>query len=144
MQLPIKAHYAVLAMLALAMRHRSGELLAARTIASQQKIPLQFLGQILQQLRMAGLVLSTRGSSGGFRLAQAPERISLEQVLQAVGFSSSGGQSAFPINHEDPLSHAVTGIWQELASLQSEFLQQHTLSELVQRVSSDPAGMFYI
>jgi len=144
MQLPIKAHYAVLAMLALAMRHRSGDLLAARTIAAQQRIPSQFLGQILQQLRMAGLILSTRGSSGGFRLAQDPEKISLAQVLEAVGLNPSGGQNPLSINHEDPLALVVQDIWQDLANLQSDFLQQHTLAELVQRVSSDPAGMFYI
>jgi Rrf2 family iron-sulfur cluster assembly transcriptional regulator len=144
MQLPIKAHYAVLAMLALAMRHRSGQLLAARTIAAQQGIPSQFLGQLLQQLRMAGLIQSTRGSSGGFRLALDPDKISLMQVLQAVGFNPSGVHSPLPINHEDPLAPVVQNIWQELFTIQSEFLEGHTVAELVQRVSRDPAGMFYI
>lgn len=144
MQLPIKAHYAVLAMLALAMRHRSGDLLAARTIASQHRIPSQFLGQILQQLRMAGLIQSTRGSSGGFRLSQAPEKISLGQILESVGLNPSSFQNSQSSDQQDPLAQVVQDVWQDLADLQSEFLQQQTLADLVQRTSSDPAGMFYI
>ena len=50
MQLPVKAHYAAQAMLALAARHQYSELLAAKTISNDYGIPNQFLGQILQQL----------------------------------------------------------------------------------------------
>jgi Rrf2 family transcriptional regulator, iron-sulfur cluster assembly transcription factor len=143
MQLPIKAHYAVLAMLALALRHRSGELLAARTIASQQRIPGQFLGQILQQLRLAGLIQSARGPGGGFKLARPPERISLAAIMEAIGLSPSGDQPTSSQEHE-PLADVVHSVWQDLGAVQSKFLESLTLAELVRRVPTDPGGMFYI
>ncbi len=141
MQLPIKAHYAALAMLALAARFQSGQLLAARTIADQQRIPSQFLGQILQQLRNAGLITSVRGSNGGFKLACPPAQISLADVVEAVCCPSNGETLA---EKEDTLSCVVAGVWRELSEIQNDFLQRLTLADLSQRLVPDAAGMFYI
>ncbi len=58
MQIPVKAHYAAIAMLALAARYRDGELVTARAVSAEHDVPNQFLVQILQQLRSAGLVCS--------------------------------------------------------------------------------------
>jgi len=141
MQLPMKAHYAALAMLALAVRHQAGQLLAARTIADQQAIPSQFLGQILQQLRTAGLIVSVRGASGGFKLSRSPNRISMADIVEAVGCSAAPESPLAEIN---PMARAVTQVWSELAEQQHEYLQRLTLGELIQRLIPDAAGMFYI
>ena len=42
-----------------------------REIAEQHGIPERYLVQILLQLKGSGLVLSTRGALGGYRLARA-------------------------------------------------------------------------
>lgn len=146
MQLPIKAHYATLAMLALASRYYTGEPLQARVIARQHDIPSQFLGQILQQLRTSGLVNSTRGSSGGFRLANAPEDISIASIVDAVCSSSSTDFKESSSNDlvGEALAPIVLGIWRELGELQMQFLERLTLADLVQRLTPDPAAMFFI
>jgi Rrf2 family protein len=141
MQLPIKAHYATLAMLALASRYASGEPLQARVIARQHDIPSQFLGQILQQLRTAGVVTSTRGSSGGFRLSNAPDEISIAAIVEAV---CSSGTAEYVDSGDDPLAHVVSSVWKELNELQMRFLERLTLADLAQRLTPDPAGMFFI
>ncbi len=53
MQIPVKAHYAAVAMLALAKRFDDGELVSVKSIATEHQIPSQFLVQILQLLRSA-------------------------------------------------------------------------------------------
>ena len=53
-------------------------------IAQAQEIPLKFLENILLDLKHAGLVQSQRGAEGGYWLAQAPEEISLADVIRAV------------------------------------------------------------
>ena len=47
-------------------------------------IPERYLVQILLQLKGAGLVVSTRGASGGYRLARPAAEISLSDVLAAI------------------------------------------------------------
>ncbi len=84
MLFPMKAHYAAVAMLHLAVRYHEPQPASIREVAQEHQIPLAFLTQIFQFLRSAGLVTSTRGPSGGFRLSLPPEEISLGTVIDAV------------------------------------------------------------
>ncbi|MBV8487026.1 MAG: Rrf2 family transcriptional regulator, partial [Planctomycetaceae bacterium] len=84
MRISAKAEYACLAMIALAEKHHEGRPLPIREIAETRGIPATFLTQILLKLKGAGLVLSTRGSAGGYRLARAPEEIALIDILRVV------------------------------------------------------------
>jgi len=54
------------------------------TIAQAQEIPISFLPKILQRLTAAGIILSFKGSCGGFVLARPPESITLLEVIRAV------------------------------------------------------------
>ncbi|MEM7474175.1 MAG: Rrf2 family transcriptional regulator [Planctomycetota bacterium] len=139
MQLPVKVHYATLAMLALAEKHTSKEPLSARIIANEQGIPSQFLTQILQQLRASNLVVSTRGANGGFLLDGAPNVISLSDIFDSICPSSSA-----PISDEQSIfSEAVNGIWEELRQQERQMLQGIKLSDLLERVQNS-TDMFYI
>ncbi|MCA9133787.1 MAG: Rrf2 family transcriptional regulator [Planctomycetales bacterium] len=140
MQLPVKAHYATLAMLALADKHESREVLPARVIACEQGIPSQFLGQILQQLRAAGLIASTRGANGGFYLEQPPAAITLSEVVHAVCPPSS----SLAVEGASPLSAVVLDVWEELKEQQQQLLQRLTLADLLARLDTSANVMFYI
>ncbi len=84
MRISAKAEYACLAVIDLAQRRLENRPVPIREIAEAQGIPETFLTQILLKLKGAGLVLSTRGSAGGYRLARSPEEISLQDVLTVV------------------------------------------------------------
>lgn len=139
MQLPVKAHYATLAMLALAARFESRELVSARSIAAEHGIPSQFLGQILQQLRTVGLIDSTRGANGGFSLQRAPKHITLLEIVDAICPLASG-QS---IEETSPFSRVVCDVWERLRETQREILAQCDLEQLLQS-SEKGSPMFYI
>lgn len=78
-----KSQYAVRAVLELAKREGAGPVKAAK-IAAAQHIPLRFLGNILAQLRQAGIVESVRGKEGGYVLGQRAEDISVGEILRVV------------------------------------------------------------
>lgn len=78
-----RARYALRALLDLSRRYPGGPVLVT-DIASRQNIPLNFLHQILLDLKLAGLVTSRKGPGGGFSLAKAPDVISLAEVLGAI------------------------------------------------------------
>src|SRR5689334_10365295 len=84
MKLSAKTEYACLAMLQMAEEYDSAEPLQIRRIADEQGIPSRFLVQILLQLKGAGLVVSTRGAAGGYRLARSPQEISLADVIEVI------------------------------------------------------------
>ena len=54
-------------------------------IAREEKISLKFLERLFSQLRKAGIVASVRGANGGYYLQRGAEKISLLDVLRALG-----------------------------------------------------------
>ncbi|MCM1984535.1 RrF2 family transcriptional regulator [Lyngbya confervoides] len=86
MKLSRKGQYSVKAMLDLSLQPGYGPA-SVRAIAQRQDLPAPYLEKLLIQLRRANLVISVRGSQGGYRLAKPPQAISLGSILEAVGES---------------------------------------------------------
>jgi Rrf2 family protein len=78
-----KADYAVRAAVELAAATDEKPIKAER-VAAAQGIPLNFLENILGELRHAGIVRSHRGADGGFRLAKPADQITVADVMRAV------------------------------------------------------------
>jgi Rrf2 family protein len=83
MRISAKADYAVRAAIELA-ASPEGKPVRAERIATAQGIPLNFLENILGELRHAGIVRSQRGADGGFRLAKPPGEVTIADVIRAV------------------------------------------------------------
>src|SRR5947209_10434666 len=83
MRISAKADYAVRAAVELAAASDERPVKAER-IATAQGIPLNFLENILGELRHAGVVRSQRGADGGFRLARPAEQVTVADIIRAV------------------------------------------------------------
>ena len=83
MRISAKVDYAVRAVVELAAAEDERPIKAER-IATAQGIPLNFLENILGELRHAGIVRSHRGAEGGFRLAKPAKEITVADVIRAV------------------------------------------------------------
>src|SRR5476649_102524 len=57
-------------------RHR-----AATELADSTRLSRPTVSKVLKGLQRAGLVISSRGAQGGYRLARAPELITAAQIL---------------------------------------------------------------
>ncbi len=77
-----KTDYALLALASLARQTPTGA--SARGLAERLKLPLPVLRNILKQLTSRGVLKSTRGTRGGYRLARSPHHITLAQLLEAI------------------------------------------------------------
>ncbi len=83
MKLTTKGRYAVQIMLEMVSKGEERSLTAA-VLAENQSISESYSEQILLRLRRCGLLRSVRGARGGYRLARAPEDISIASVFAAV------------------------------------------------------------
>ena len=83
MRISAKADYAVRAAVELAGAPGDKPVKAER-IATAQHIPLNFLENILGELRHAGIVRSHRGADGGFRLAKPAEDVTIADIIRAL------------------------------------------------------------
>ena len=77
--------YSLIISLHLAKRGRTGSgPVAARELAEVERLPGDYVEQILLRLRRAGLVESVRGAKGGYLLAKQPAAISVKDVMSAA------------------------------------------------------------
>jgi len=145
MQVSARLHYACMAMLDLAMHHSADRPVTLREIVARQNIPQPFLVQILQTLRTAGLVFSTRGSSGGYRLALDPEMISLLDIATAIGgLGGYGTAGTGDVEEENRAAVVLHQSWNRAEEAARGILAQTHLSDLVADLRGTPAAMFYI
>ncbi|MFM7718648.1 MAG: RrF2 family transcriptional regulator [Actinomycetota bacterium] len=130
-----KLEYAMRAMIELASRWGSGDLVPAREIAESQQIPQRFLEQQLGALGRAGLVESFRGAGGGCRIARDPATITVADIADAIE-----GQ-LFPMFCLEPSDHTcfadsrcgLQGFWGDVARAIEGVLRQTTVAELAAR-----------
>ena len=140
MQLSAKTQNACLALLELAKRHELPAPVCLKTIAEAQAISPQFLVQILLQLKRGGIVRSTRGASGGYRLAREPEDISLLDIVTAME-GTSDHQSA----NDSPTAQVLHSTWMQLVEAHRERLAGVTLESMCEAISDGSlADMYYI
>jgi Rrf2 family protein len=141
MSLSSKSQYACLAMLQLAQEHATGEPVQAPRIAERQGIPSTFLVQILHDLKCAGLVTSTRGAAGGYRLSRSPGEITLADVVDVF---ETTGEPAECAAASSPLAPAMLEVCCDLVRTRREQLQAITLSDLAERAAAGATSMWVI
>ncbi len=83
MRVSAKADYALRALIEIANRDDERPV-SAEEIGKLQEIPHGFLQAILADMRRAGIVVSQRGQSGGWRLASRPQDVTVADVIRAV------------------------------------------------------------
>lgn len=83
MRVSAKSDYALRALIEMASRV-DGRAVSAEELGRLQEIPHGFLQAILADLRRAGVVMSQRGQSGGWRMGRPASDVSVADVIRAV------------------------------------------------------------
>ena len=87
MRITTQAEYGLICALHLARRLDDGPV-TGRQIAAAERLPADYVEQIMLKLRRAEIVKSTRGAHGGYHLARSPESISVRDVIAASEHST--------------------------------------------------------
>jgi len=132
MRLTTKGRYAVTAMLDLAL-HRDQGAITLADISGRQDISLSYLEQLFSRLRRAGLVISSRGPGGGYRLSRGIDELSVADVIDAVDESVDATRCAGKGNCQGDARCLTHDLWQELSGEIQQFLGQVTLGGLVRQ-----------
>ena len=138
MKLSHKLEYACRVLAQLGLTFGQGKLSHIETLAASEAIPANYLVQILNELRGAGLIVSKRGKQGGYALARSPRKIALIEIVEAVDgelidrrFDGSGHSGA-----------RVASIWSDVGECFEDKLRAYTLDDFIVRYAD--AEMYYI
>lgn len=115
------------------------------SVAAAENLPLSYLEHLVAKLRKAGLVSSTRGAHGGYRLSRPADQITMDEVVEAL----EGPVAPMDCFHETPsgkvlCSHLGDGdhacatklLWTRVQGGVNRALAGTTLAELVSFSSS--------
>jgi Rrf2 family iron-sulfur cluster assembly transcriptional regulator len=131
MRLTTKGRFAVTAMIDVAM-HGTNAPVTLAGVSQRQKISLSYLEQLFGRLRRHSLVDSVRGPGGGYRLARAPETISVAEVIVAVDepidATQCGGRESCQDDGKRCMTHEL---WANLNAHIFTYLRSVSLAELV-------------
>ncbi|WP_422924666.1 RrF2 family transcriptional regulator [Singulisphaera sp. PoT] len=130
MRLSARIEYACLALVALARHGTSEKLVHARVIAEDYQIPENYLAQILLQLKAAGLIYSTRGTLGGYRLARPADAISLHEVFSAIE-----GPEVQPRDPQGLGASILAPVVEHLRAAERTALRQVNMAQLAERAA---------
>ncbi len=136
MKVSTRVHYGLRAMTELARSFREDRLLSIAEIAHTEGLPLAYLEQLVGELRRAGLVEGTRGVRGGYRLARAPEAITVGEIYRVL----EGEVAPVDCTAEDYLPGSCAreplclsrGIWARVQAAILSVLDSETLDDLLQ------------
>ena len=106
----------------------------AREIADKTNVPIPYLSRILRDAVRHGLLVSTRGIGGGFRMARPPDRIKLFEVLGPYEDIAQPAKCPFGqarCNDDNPCG--IHEFWKPIASAFRTMLNDTTLADVMQR-----------
>ncbi len=124
-------------MLDLALNY-SDEYVSLRGIADRQNVSAKYLEQIIAMLSNAKLIKSTRGKSGGHRLAKAPAEYTVGEILRAT----EGSLAPISCVEDSPNKCTQSGccptlfFWEGLNKTINEYIDSTTLEDVVNEEKS--------
>ena len=123
MKISTRGRYALRMMLDLAENQGSG-VVALKDIAARQDISKKYLEQIIPVLNRAGLLQTSRGFQGGYRLAKVPKDYTVGEILRACLEQSP---NACPRCHKCE----TLPIWAGLEQVVNEYLDGISLQDVL-------------
>ena len=117
-------------------RHEEEGGMAIPEIAKREGITTAYVGKLMRVLREAGMVESTRGQKGGYRLAKPAERISLSEILVSLGgeFYPKDHCNRYPGNEHVCVHNSdcsIRSAWMNLDILLDRILGRVMLKDLL-------------
>lgn len=131
MRLSTRARYGTRLMLELALNFNQGTVFL-KDIAQKEEISEKYLSHLVISLKASGLISSSRGAHGGYRLAKPPSQITLMEIVQILEGNLSLVECVKNPSICSRVSKCATrDIWSKLDEKISDVLSSVTLEDLV-------------
>ena len=133
MNFSTKGRYGLRAMIDLAVY--SEEAVPISSIAARENISECYLEQLAAKLKKAGLVVSTRGAQGGYRLARPSSEISVGDVLRALEGSVNAVECPGLLEEESCQNSeccAARSVWQKINDSITKAVDDIDLAQLAE------------
>jgi len=131
--LTVTTEYALRALSELS-RSPRGTAVLGRDLAKTARVPAKYLSKIMLSLRNAGMVGTTRGLGGGYRLLRSPEAVHLNDVVRIFEGTSSKPTCLMDSTRKCSDNHPCNAHprFHDVQMAYHQFLRDTTLSDLAE------------
>lgn len=84
MKISSRCRYGIASMISIASSNNVNEQVTILSISEKLGISKIYLEQVFSLLKRSGLVISIKGSQGGYKLSKSPEDITAYDIIQAI------------------------------------------------------------
>ncbi len=142
MKLPAKVNYALRATLELAARYKGEVPISIEIISKAQKIPKNFLTQLLIRLKSADIVVSHRGVSGGYFLKRHPSQINVADVVKAIDDAIIGSVNQPKASGRIDANKLISEIWEDVNRAARKRLEELSLESLALKLRNEQMNYY--
>lgn len=137
MNISTKGRYGLRAMVDIAV-HSLGDYIPLKIIAERQDISENYLEQVFSVLKKAKLVVSARGSQGGYTLSKSASEITVGEVLRILeGDLNITGDEDGVLGIDKSIKVCInTMVWQKVNVQINNVMDSVTLQDLVEKYKS--------
>lgn len=137
MKISTKGRYALRVMIDLATTD-TNKYTSIKTISERQHISEKYLEQIISSLHKSGLVKSTRGAQGGYKLSKSPENYTVGMVLRSIEGSLAPVACLDDDENQCPrCNDCVTlYVWEKIYEAVNEVVDKITIKDLIEHQNS--------
>lgn len=130
MMISTKGRYALMIMTYLA-EHRDNGAVSLKDIAEDNGMGIKYLEIIVASLNKAGLLESSRGKNGGYRLNKSPKEYTLSSILHVAEGSLAPVACVETDCCENSPNCKTYAMWKELDDLIEDYLASKTLADIL-------------
>ena len=133
-----KGRYSIRILLDLA-EHRNGGYIPIKEVAARQEISLKYVEKLMPALKNAGLIDSTHGIGGGYRLTREPDEYTLWEILRLA----EGDLAPVACLQENAAACSRAAecrtlpVWEKYYELTKDYFSGITLADLMNTPQAD-------
>ncbi|MCL4808718.1 MAG: SUF system Fe-S cluster assembly regulator [Thermoanaerobaculia bacterium] len=114
--------------------------ISARELSTRTGIPLPTVVKLLKTLLKAGLLVSQRGTKGGYALSRRPEEVPVAEVIEALEGPLAITECSMPGTCEHERRCVARPNWAAVNDVIRQSLSKLTLAEMTRPAPSRPAS----
>lgn len=132
MKISTKGRYGLKAMIDIAVFSCGNEYVSLKSISQRQNISEAYLEQIISSLKKGGLVVSSRGASGGYMLGMDASEIRVGEILRILEDTFKVVKCSDNSCCNDDCNCCISkGVWDKLSQSVNDTANSIFLGELV-------------
>ncbi|MDR2192000.1 MAG: Rrf2 family transcriptional regulator [Endomicrobium sp.] len=147
MRISAKTRYGLSVMISIAQKYNTGEIITVISLSEKLKISKIYLEQVFSLLKRADLVISVKGSQGGYRLAKDPKKITAYDIVYSIENALFEKTAETVLEKSPAIEKTMQDVFEKIDGNIKQTLEKITLANLVsesEKNSSQDGYMFYL